>query len=171
MHTTTTTEPKTDVIYRSGTNQALGAGWDAMQVVYRREDSGHMRIANSFVIARDGSGKIIRKTDIILDRWEVVNDDEMLRGFHHCFDERDRLAAERGNLNVPPFFADCPVCNEKVTAFLVRGSLNNLLNEEGDVELAHPTNDPHVGDHKWILNDPQAKARLRGLVTDKEQGL
>ena len=91
----TTTEPMTDVIYRSGTNEALGAGWDVMQVVYRREDSGHMRIANSFVIARNAGGNIIRKTDIILDRWEVVSDEEILRGFQHCFDERDRLTVEK----------------------------------------------------------------------------
>jgi hypothetical protein len=71
-------------------------------------------------------------------------------------------------LNIPRFLADCPACNEKVTAFLVRGSLENLLNEEGDVELAHLTNDPHVGDHRWILNDPQAKARLRKLVAPSQ---
>ena len=161
----TTTEPKTDVIYRSGTNEALGTGWDVMHVVYRREDSGHMRIASSFLTARDAGGKIIRKTDIVLDRWEVVNDEEMLRGLQHCFDERDRLAAERAKLNVPPFFADCPACEKSVTAFLMQGSLENLLNEEGDVELAHLTNAPHLGDHMWILNDPQAKARLRNLIT------
>src|SRR5258708_2677915 len=89
-----TQEPKTDLIYRSGTNEALGAGWDVMQVVYRREDSGHMRIADSFVIARDAGGKIIRKTDILLDRWEVVSDEETLRAYQHQFDERDRLAGE-----------------------------------------------------------------------------
>lgn len=87
-------EPKSEVIYRSGTNEALGAGWDVLQVVYRREDSGTMRIANSFVIARDAAGKIIRKTDVILDRWEVVNDEKELAGYRHCFAERDRLAAE-----------------------------------------------------------------------------
>jgi hypothetical protein len=65
-----------------------------MQVVYKREDHGVMRIANSFVIARDASGTIIRKTDIILDRWEVVNDEEALRACQQCFDSRDRLAAE-----------------------------------------------------------------------------
>lgn len=62
-----------------------------MQVVYRREDGER----NSFVIARDGGGKIMRKTDLILERWEVVSDEETLRGFQHCFDERDRLAAEK----------------------------------------------------------------------------
>ena len=158
--------PKEDVIYRTGTSDGLGTGWDVMQVLYRREDDGQMRLANSFAIARDGSGKIIRKIDSFPEQWEVVNDEEMLRGFQHCFDERDRLAAR-----VPPFSANCPACNKSVTAFLVQGSLENLQKGEGDVKLAHPTNDPYVGDHTWILNDPQAKARLRTLVTDKEQGL
>ena len=77
-------------------------GWDVMQVVYHQEDGGHMRIANSFVIARDASGNLIRKTDILLDRWEVVSDEEMLRGFQKCFDNRDRMMADRAkylNLN------------------------------------------------------------------------
>jgi hypothetical protein len=89
------TKPITEVTYQSGTNEALGASWDVMRVVYRTEDHGQLRIANTFVIARDFSGKIIRKTDIVLDRWEVVTDEEMLRGFQNCFDERDSLAAER----------------------------------------------------------------------------
>lgn len=88
-------EPKTTVTYLSGTNDALGVGWDVMQVVYKREDAGVMRIANSFVIARDASRKIIRKTDLILDKWEVVSDEGDLRDFQHCFDERDRLATEK----------------------------------------------------------------------------
>jgi hypothetical protein len=46
------------------------------------------------MIARDAGGKIIRKTDIMLDRWEVVTDEEDLQDFRHCFEERDRLAAE-----------------------------------------------------------------------------
>jgi hypothetical protein len=159
----TTVEPKTDVIYRSGTSEGLGVGWDVMLVLYRQEDGGQMRLANSFAIARDASGNIIRKIDSYPEQWEVVSDADDLRGFQQCFDERDRLAAR-----VPPFFADCPACNNKVTAFLVQGSLENLQKDAGDVKLAHPTNDPHVGDHTWILNDPQAKARLRKLVTNEE---
>ena len=62
-----------------------------MQVVYRQAG----RIANSFVISRDANGIIMRKTDIVLERWEVVKDPDDLRGFQHLFDERDRLAAER----------------------------------------------------------------------------
>lgn len=113
-------------------------------------------------------GKIIHKTDIMLDRWEVVNDEELLRMCQQAFDERDRLAAEKAakaaQVNIPPFFARCPACKKSVTAFVVSGSLENLQKGEGDVELAHLTNDPHVGDHIWILNDPQAKARLRKLI-------
>jgi hypothetical protein len=163
---TSTTEPKSDVIYRSGTSVGLGAGWDVMQVLYRVEDGGQMRLANSFAIARDSSGKIIRKIDSYPEQWEVIDDAEELRGFRECFDERDRLQAR-----VPPFSAKCPACDKSVTAFLVMGSLENLVKGEGEVKLAHCTNDPYEGDHTWILNDPQAKARLRRLVTDKEQGL
>jgi hypothetical protein len=88
-------EPKTTVTYLSGTGESLGAAWDVMQVIYKREDAGAMRTMNSFVIARDASGKILRKTDIILDRWEVIVDEETLQGFRQCFDERDRLAADK----------------------------------------------------------------------------
>jgi len=81
----------TTVTYHCGTDPALGSGWEVMRVVVRREDGER----NSFVIARDPGGKIIRKTDLILDRWEVVNDEELLRQCKHCFDEKDRLAAEK----------------------------------------------------------------------------
>jgi len=159
-----TTETKSEVIYLSGENEALGAGWDVMQVVFKREDGGNMRIANSAMIARDASGKIIRKTDILLDRWEVVNDEELLREFERCFDERDRLAAEKAVKGIiPSFFALCPYCNQKVTAALVQGSLEKLRTGEGDVRLAHPTNDPHVGDHQWTV-DPQTRVNLRKLI-------
>jgi hypothetical protein len=33
-----TPELKTTVTYRSGTSEALGAGWDAMQVLFSRSD-------------------------------------------------------------------------------------------------------------------------------------
>ncbi len=67
-----TSDPNITVTYSSGTNEKLGTSWDVMHVVYHREEHGVQRIANSFVIARDLGGTIIRKTDIILDRWEVV---------------------------------------------------------------------------------------------------
>ena len=69
----------------------MGAGWDVMRVLYRREDGEQ----NSFLIARDASGNIIRKTDLILERWEVVNEEDFLRECRNCYDERDRLAAEK----------------------------------------------------------------------------
>jgi hypothetical protein len=86
------TEPEltTTVTYIPGTNEVLGAGWEAMQVRFSRSDGER----NSFMIARDPAGTIIRKTDMVLDRWEVVTDAGDLRDFRHCFDERDRLAAE-----------------------------------------------------------------------------
>lgn len=82
---------KTTVTYTSGASEALGAGWDVMRVLYRREDGEQ----NSFLIARDTSGNIIRKTDLILERWEVVNEEDFLRECRNCYDERDRLAAEK----------------------------------------------------------------------------
>lgn len=86
------------VTYRSITSEALealGPGWDAMQVIYSREDGGVIRIANSFTIARDASGAIMRKTESLPERWEVVKDPDVYRGFEACFDERDKLAAKK----------------------------------------------------------------------------
>jgi hypothetical protein len=85
----------TTVTYLSGTSEALGPGWDVMQVVYKCEDHGVMRIANHFVIARHPDGTVLRKTDIILDRWERITDADDFRGFQNCFDDRDKLAAEK----------------------------------------------------------------------------
>ena len=68
-------------------------GWDAMQVIYSQEG----RILNHFVIARDAAGTIVRKTDVFLERWEIITDADDLRGFQKCFDERDRLAVEQCN--------------------------------------------------------------------------
>jgi hypothetical protein len=86
------------VTYRSITSEALealGPGWDAMQVIYSREDGGVIRIANSFTIARDASGAIMRKTESLPERWEVVKDPDEYRGFEACFDARDKLAAKK----------------------------------------------------------------------------
>jgi hypothetical protein len=148
------------VTYKSGTHPTQG--WDVMQVIYSQGG----RALNSFVIARDAAGTIVRKIDSFPEQWEIINNADDLRGFQRCFEERDRLQTR-----VPPFSAKCPACDKSVTAFLVMGSLENLQKGEGEVKLAHCTNDPYEGDHTWILNDPQAKARLRRLVTDKEQGL
>ena len=83
------------VTYRPGTSEALGLGWDVMQVIYSREEGGVMRIAHSFTIARDASGAIRRKTDSLPERWEVIKDPDDYRVFHACFTERNRLAAEK----------------------------------------------------------------------------
>ena len=84
-----TSERKGTVTYSSGTHESLGPGWDAMHVTYKGEHGDF----NSFVIACDAGGNIIRKTDIILNRWEAVQDEEDLRFFRRCFDDRDKLAA------------------------------------------------------------------------------
>ena len=84
--------PREDVIYRSGTSDGLGAGWDVMQVLYRREDGGQMRLANSLVIARHLDGTILRGIDY--NKWERITDADDLRGYQALFDQRDRSAAE-----------------------------------------------------------------------------
>jgi hypothetical protein len=83
----------TTVIYKSGTHPTQG--WDVMQVIYRQEENGAKRIVNSIVIARDAAGTIVRKTDIVFDRWEIIKDPDDLRGFQKCFDDRDRLTIEK----------------------------------------------------------------------------
>jgi hypothetical protein len=83
-------ENKIFVNYSSGTSPALGPAWDVMQVRYRSDDGDR----NSFVIARDAGGKILRRTDLSLEQWEVVNNADDLREFRRCFDDRDKLAAE-----------------------------------------------------------------------------
>jgi hypothetical protein len=99
-----TPELKTTVTYSSGTSVTLGAEWDVMHVVARRDDGEQ----NSFVIARDLGGNIIRKTDLVYDRWEIVNDKEDLQHFQHCFDERDRLITEKAaNLETAKDLCKC----------------------------------------------------------------
>jgi hypothetical protein len=71
-----------------------------MQVVYQQEENGSKRIVNSFVIARDAAGTIVRKTDIVLDRWEIVSDEDLLRGFQRCFDHRDTLAIDKATNDI-----------------------------------------------------------------------
>ena|ERR1700677_1501473 len=66
-------------------------GWDMLQVIYSQEG----RVLDHFVIARDAAGTIVRKTDVFLERWEIITDADDMRGFQRCFDERDRLALEQ----------------------------------------------------------------------------
>lgn len=86
------TEPKVTKIYKSGKHPTQG--WDVMQVIFKDEATG--RILNSFVISRDANGTIRRKTDILLDWWEDVTNEDDLQVFHSCFEDRDKaLAAEQ----------------------------------------------------------------------------
>jgi hypothetical protein len=65
------------------------------------------------------------------------------------------------------FQVRCPKCNDKlVTGALKRGSLENKRKDAGDVIVGHATNDPLVGDHTWILADPQVKANLRKRIDE-----
>ena len=86
---------KSEVVYLSGTSEALGPGWDVMKVVFRQVDGQQqMRPAGSVVIARNLGGKIMRRTDNLLDHWEEVKDGEILHTFQHYFAERKRLRLE-----------------------------------------------------------------------------
>ncbi len=79
------------VIYQTGTSKALGIGWDVLHVVYKSDG----RVTDHFLIARDARGAIMRKTDLVFERWEVVSDEETLRAFQKRFDDRDRLSTEK----------------------------------------------------------------------------
>jgi hypothetical protein len=83
------------LVYRSGPSGCLGPQWDTIQVILQREDHGAMRTAASILLARNGSGVIIRKTDFLLDGWEQVTDEDALRACHEFFENRDRLMAEQ----------------------------------------------------------------------------
>lgn len=91
----------TNVVYRSliHPNQS----WDVIQVIYQYEDatSGTKRTGESFIIARDGNGVILRKTDILLDRWEIINENDFLQFCQSHFDARDRLAAKAESGSLP----------------------------------------------------------------------
>jgi hypothetical protein len=84
------TDTPVEVAYGSACTERQG--WDVISVVF----SQGRAILNSFVIARDGFGTILRRTDGLLDRWEVVEDPDDLRKFRRCFDGRDKAAAGKG---------------------------------------------------------------------------
>jgi hypothetical protein len=83
-----------NVVYRSLTHPTQS--WDVIQVVYQYEDAtaGTKRTGESFIIARDGNGAILRKTDILFDRWETVTENDLLQFCQSHFDARDRLTAQ-----------------------------------------------------------------------------
>ena len=87
----TSEEQLSTVTYKSGTHPTRG--WDTMQVIYSQAG----RTINHFVIARDLAGAIVRKTDLVLDRWEIIEDADNLRRFQECFDDRDGLALDRAS--------------------------------------------------------------------------
>jgi hypothetical protein len=63
------------------------------------------------------------------------------------------------------FNAYCPLCRKTVSAALVRGSLEELQQGAGQVQVGHPTDDPTVGDHNWML-DAQSAANLRKQIDE-----
>ena len=65
------------------------------------------------------------------------------------------------------FLTYCPECKKNVSAALTTGSSENLKKDEGEVILGHPTDDPRVGDHTWIVNDPKTKANLKAYLLQK----
>jgi hypothetical protein len=80
----------THVTYKSGTHH-IEPSWDVMQVIYQSTDaSSKRRIESSFVIARAPDGTIRRRTDIVLERWEIITDADDLRFFQCVFDDRDK---------------------------------------------------------------------------------
>ena len=52
-----------------------------------------------------------------------------------------------------------------MSAALVRGSLEELQQGAGQVQVGHPTDDPTVGDHNWML-DAQSAANLRKQIDE-----
>jgi hypothetical protein len=83
------------VVYLSGTAYGLD-GWDVMHVVYQHEANGAKQIVGSVVIARHPDGTILRNID--LNKWENITDEEGLEGYHKCFDDRDKAAAEKARV-------------------------------------------------------------------------
>jgi len=86
-------EKADSVVYRSDTANGL-VGWDVMEVVYLQAK----QVVGSFVIARHPDGTILRRfadgTIILKNKWEEVTDEEDLRRYQKCFDDRDRAAAK-----------------------------------------------------------------------------
>ncbi len=66
--------------------------------------------------------------------------------------------------SVISFFADCPICNRKVsgvTPILGRAELTEVLARNGDVRVVHMAD----ADHKWSLGDKE-KANLRKQMAE-----
>jgi len=84
-------EPKiTTVIYESG-SYPTETSWDVIHVVGKYENG---LTAKHYILARDPAGTIRLRTDVFLERWEVITDTEELRIAEKHFTDRDRLSAE-----------------------------------------------------------------------------
>jgi hypothetical protein len=75
-----------------------------MQVIFQSEDPAFAtkRVSHSFVIARDANETILRKTDLLLDRWETTTDEDDLRFFRSLFNNRDKLRMEEAVKTATP---------------------------------------------------------------------
>jgi hypothetical protein len=62
------------------------------------------------------------------------------------------------------FLADCPICNQKVSATTVLGrdALTQALADDAAVQAVHMAD---IGDHKWNLTKEQ-KANLRKRMAE-----
>ncbi|MFZ0410663.1 MAG: hypothetical protein WAL51_04040 [Candidatus Acidiferrales bacterium] len=80
----------THVTYKSGTHHSE-LSWDVMQVIYQSTDCANKRrTESSFVIARTLDGQILRRADIVPERWEIITDPGDLKFFRSVFDDRDK---------------------------------------------------------------------------------
>ena len=88
----------TTITYKSGPHPT--EQWEWLQVIYQHEEpaTGAKQTGDSFVIARAPDGSILRKTDIVLERWELITDEDDLRFFRSHFRDNDKLTMERNSL-------------------------------------------------------------------------
>jgi hypothetical protein len=77
--------------YLSGPSDNLGAGWDVMHVIRKRDGV----MVETFVIGRDAGGKFMRKLDSYPEKWEVLTEERDLRICRQHFDSRDELRTEK----------------------------------------------------------------------------
>jgi hypothetical protein len=59
------------------------------------EANGAKQIVGPFAIARHPDGTILRNID--LNKWEKITDEEGLKGYQKCFDDRDKAAEEKAS--------------------------------------------------------------------------
>jgi len=89
------TESKVKEITYKTAKHPTQPDWDVLQVVYKYADpQAAGRVADSVTIARIGDGTILRKTDFVLERWEIITDEGDLRFLQSQFNRRDELIEE-----------------------------------------------------------------------------